>query len=53
MNTGNIAFVLICALLIFFMTPGLAFFYGGLSKHYYDDNVQHRYFYHFMGDTRL
>ena len=32
MNTGNIAFVLICALLIFFMTPGLAFFYGGLVR---------------------
>jgi Amt family ammonium transporter len=31
-DTGNTAFILICAALIFFMTPGLAFFYGGLVR---------------------
>ncbi len=30
MDTGSIAFMLICSALVFFMTPGLAFFYGGL-----------------------
>ena len=30
MNTGNTAFMMICTALVFFMTPGLAFFYGGL-----------------------
>ncbi len=30
MNTGDIAFVLLCTALVFFMTPGLAFFYGGM-----------------------
>lgn len=32
MNTGNTAFMMICTALIFFMTPGLAFFYGGLVR---------------------
>lgn len=32
MNTGDTAFVLISAALVFFMTPGLAFFYGGLVR---------------------
>lgn len=32
MNTGNIAFMMICTALVFFMTPGLAFFYGGLVR---------------------
>ncbi len=32
MNTGDNGFVLICAALVFFMTPGLAFFYGGLVR---------------------
>lgn len=31
-STGDIAFMLICAALVFLMTPGLAFFYGGLVK---------------------
>lgn len=29
-NTGDTAFMLVCAALVFIMTPGLAFFYGGL-----------------------
>lgn len=29
-NTGDCAFILMCAGLVFFMTPGLAFFYGGM-----------------------
>jgi Amt family ammonium transporter len=29
-NTGNTAFMLLCASLVMLMTPGLAFFYGGL-----------------------
>lgn len=32
MNTGNTAFMIICTALVFFMTPGLAFFYGGLVR---------------------
>jgi len=31
-NTGDTAFVLICAALVAIMTPGLAFFYGGLVR---------------------
>jgi Amt family ammonium transporter len=29
-NVGNTAFILVCASLVMLMTPGLAFFYGGL-----------------------
>lgn len=32
MDTGSTAFMLICAMLVLLMTPGLAFFYGGLSR---------------------
>jgi Amt family ammonium transporter len=32
LDTGNTAWVLISAALVLFMTPGLAFFYGGLSR---------------------
>ena len=32
MNTGDTAFMIISAALVFFMTPGLAFFYGGLVR---------------------
>ena len=32
MNTGDTAFLLISAALVLFMTPGLAFFYGGLVR---------------------
>ncbi|HTX71144.1 MAG TPA: ammonium transporter [Thermoleophilia bacterium] len=32
-NPGDTAFVLICAALVAVMTPGLAFFYGGLVRH--------------------
>ena len=31
-NSGDIAYVLISAALVLFMTPGLAFFYGGLVR---------------------
>ncbi len=31
-NAGDTAFVLICAALVALMTPGLAFFYGGLVR---------------------
>jgi Amt family ammonium transporter len=31
-DTGDTAFVLICAALVALMTPGLAFFYGGLVR---------------------
>ena len=30
MDQGNTAFILICAALVLLMTPGLAFFYGGM-----------------------
>lgn len=32
MNAGDTGFMIICAALVFFMTPGLAFFYGGLVR---------------------
>jgi Amt family ammonium transporter len=32
MNTGDISWLLICAALVLIMTPGLAFFYGGLVR---------------------
>ncbi|MHC5865640.1 ammonium transporter, partial [Streptococcus pyogenes] len=32
MNTGSIAFMIVSSALLFFMTPGLAFFYGGLGR---------------------
>lgn len=31
-DSGNTAFIIICAAFVFIMTPGLAFFYGGLSR---------------------
>jgi Amt family ammonium transporter len=31
-DTGSTSFMLICTMLVFLMTPGLAFFYGGLSR---------------------
>lgn len=31
-DTGSTAFIIICATYVFLMTPGLAFFYGGLSQ---------------------
>ena len=31
-NTGDTAFMLISSALVFFMTPGLALFYGGMVK---------------------
>ncbi len=30
-DTGNTAFILLCSSLVMLMTPGLAFFYGGLA----------------------
>ena len=32
MDSGNLAWVLVCAALVLFMTPGLAFFYGGMVR---------------------
>ncbi len=32
MDTGNVAFILICSAMVFLMTPALAFFYGGLER---------------------
>lgn len=32
MNAGDTGFMIICAAFVFFMTPGLAFFYGGLVR---------------------
>lgn len=32
MNSGDTAFMLISTAFVFFMTPGLAFFYGGLVR---------------------
>ena len=32
MLAGNIAFMIMCSAMVFFMTPGLAFFYGGMVR---------------------
>lgn len=32
MDTGSVAFMIVCTGLVFLMTPGLAFFYGGLGR---------------------
>jgi Amt family ammonium transporter len=32
MDSGNTAWVLVSAALVLFMTPGLAFFYGGMVR---------------------
>jgi len=32
MDTGNTSFMIVCAALVFIMTPGLGFFYGGLGR---------------------
>ncbi len=31
-DTGSTAFMIVCTMLVFLMTPALAFFYGGLSR---------------------
>ena len=31
-DTGATAFMLVCAMLVLLMTPGVAFFYGGLAR---------------------
>ena len=33
MDSGSLAWVLTSAALVLFMTPGLAFFYGGMDRH--------------------
>lgn len=32
LNFADISFIIICSAFVFFMTPGLAFFYGGMSR---------------------
>ena len=32
MNAGDTAWVMVCAALVFIMTPGVAFFYGGMAR---------------------
>lgn len=31
-DTGSTSFMLICTMLVLLMTPGVAFFYGGLAR---------------------
>ena len=31
-NSGDTGFIIICAALVLLMTPGLAFFYGGMVR---------------------
>ncbi len=31
MSSGDTGFIMLCSALVFLMTPGLAFFYGGLA----------------------
>ena len=44
-DTGSTAFMLVCTMLVLLMTPGLAFFYGGLSRR---NNVINTMFMSFM-----
>lgn len=58
MDTGSIAFILICAALVLLMTPALAFFYGGLEGvkciEYNDDVIgSNGSGFHFMGNYWL
>ena len=39
MDSGSIGFVMICAAFVFFMTPGLSYFYGGLVRRKNGDAV--------------
>ena len=39
LDTGSTGFMLVCTMLVLLMTPGLAFFYGGLSRR---KNVQQK-----------
>ncbi|MGD9474508.1 MAG: ammonium transporter [Eubacteriaceae bacterium] len=32
LNSGDMAFIMTCVMLVFFMTPGLALFYGGMVR---------------------
>ena len=32
LNSGDCAYILLCSAFVFFMTPGLAFFYGGMVR---------------------
>ena len=32
MSSGDTGFIMLCSALVFLMTPGLAFFYGGLVR---------------------
>ncbi len=32
LDTGSTGFMMVCTMLVFLMTPGLSFFYGGLSR---------------------
>ena len=32
MSSGDTGFIMLCSALVFHMTPGLAFFYGGLVR---------------------
>ena len=32
MDAGNLTWVMVSAALVLFMTPGLAFFYGGMDR---------------------
>ncbi len=32
MNAGDTAWIMVCAALVFIMTPGVAFFYGGMAR---------------------
>lgn len=44
MNAGDTGFMMICAAMVFFMTPGLAFFYGGLVVCHDHTCLDHRFF---------
>ena len=37
MDSGSIAWMLVASAMVLFMTPGLAFFYGGLQRQLCDE----------------
>ncbi len=49
MESANVAWVLVSAALVLFMTPGLAFFYGGMDR---DRNVLNMLVRHIRNDSR-
>ena len=53
MNAGDTAFILLCAAFVFIMTPGLAFFYGGMVRDVYKRQLLYNMFLFLMSKLFL